>query len=64
MVAHSKINRPHLEYINGMFVFFLDNNTVSENGCNSEYTRLGISNNNQIATTKRIKDSVSCHQNK
>lgn len=64
MVSHSETNIPHIEYINGMYIFFIENNTSSENSCSSEFTALGITNDNQITSTKRIKSSLSCNQTK
>lgn len=45
-----------------MYVLFVENNVSSADGCSSQYTAVGISNDGALHTTPMIKSSQSCRQ--
>ncbi|BFM15604.1 hypothetical protein R50073_17870 [Maricurvus nonylphenolicus] len=64
IVTQADTDIPSTHYINGMYVFFIENNITSENRCYSEYTAVGITNANELYTTDRVKRSGSCNASK
>lgn len=64
IINHSSTDIPHLKYINGMYILFIENNITTESSCMSEYTAIGISKTNELFVTDLIKRSGSCYQDK
>jgi len=62
--THSGTNIVHTEFINGMYILFIENNIKTQDKCYSEYSAFGISRQNTINVTNRIKKSGSCYQDK
>ncbi|WP_344800269.1 hypothetical protein [Litoribacillus peritrichatus] len=62
IVTHPESNVPHIEFINGMYIFFVENNLKLGNSCKSEYTAMGVTKTNEVRATRVIKKSSSCYQ--
>lgn len=64
LISHSGTNIIHTKFIGGMYILFIENNIKTENKCYSEYSAFGITKQNIINVTDRIKKSGSCYQDK
>jgi len=64
LVTHAGTNVTHIKYVKGMYVLFVENNIKKGSKCFSEYSAFGISKQNIVHVTDRIKKSGSCYQDK
>lgn len=64
IISHSSTDIPHIKYINGVYILFIENNVTTSSGCSSEYTAVGISKDNKVLTTDLVKRNGSCYQDK
>lgn len=64
LITHAGTNIVHTKFVRGMYILFVENNMETENKCFSEYSAFGISKQNIVHTTDRIKRSGSCYQDK
>ena len=62
LVTHDGTNIVHVKFVNGAYVFFVENNYPDEDGCSSEYTAMGLSKDMTLYTTEIVKSSQSCNQ--
>ena len=64
LITHTGTNIAHTKFVRGMYILFIENNMKTENKCFSEYSAFGISKQNIVHATDRIKRSGSCNQDK
>ncbi len=64
LITHAGTNIVHTKFVRGMYIIFVENNIKTGNECSSEYSAFGISKQNIVHTTDRIKRSGSCYQDK
>lgn len=62
LVTHDGTNIVHVKFVNGAYVFFVENNYIAESGCSSEYTAMGLSKDMTFYTTEMVKNSRSCNR--
>ncbi len=64
VVTHKHTDIPKIQYVNGMYVLFIESNTEENNDCRSEYSAVGVNNDGKLFVTDKVKRSSSCHQGK
>jgi len=64
LVTHQHTSIPNIQYVNGMYVMFIENNIKEGDKCRSEYTAVGVNNNGALFFTSKVKRSSSCFQSK
>jgi hypothetical protein len=64
LVTHQHTNIPNIQYVNGMYLMFIENNINEGDKCRSEYTAIGVNNAGALLFSKKIKRSSSCFQSK
>jgi len=64
LVTHAGTNIAHIKFVRGMYIFYVENNIKTDDKCFSEYSAFGISKQNIVHVTDRIKISGSCNQDK
>ncbi len=64
LVTHSGTNVMHTVFINGAYILFVENNHTNNDTCFSEYTAFNVAESGVVSTTKLIKKSGSCFQDK
>ena len=62
LVTHDETNIVNIKFVNGAYVFFIENNHTNGDKCSSEYTAVGLSKDLVLHTTAMIKNSLSCNQ--
>lgn len=62
IVSHDGTNIPNIEFINGMYILFIESNYNTGQSCKSEYTAIALSKKLVLYTTAMIKNSNSCMQ--
>jgi hypothetical protein len=62
ITTHANTSVAATHFINGAYIFFVENNYEIEDGCNSEYTAIAVHKEKGLLTTPLIKRSGSCLQ--
>ena len=60
IMTHGRTNVPKILYVNGMYVFFIENSLKSESSCNAQATSIGIDKQNNLYQTDYIKPFSRC----
>jgi len=61
-VTHANTSIIHTHFINGAYIFFVEYNYDSLEGCISEYTAFGVQRGGIVKTTDMVQKSGSCYQ--
>ncbi|KMQ52249.1 hypothetical protein CHISP_0930 [Chitinispirillum alkaliphilum] len=62
IVTHANTSVVTTHFINGSYIFFIENNYVYEDGCISEFTAFAVHREKGLLTTPLIKKSGTCLQ--
>lgn len=62
LVTQSGTDVLHTIYINGAYVFIVENNFSKSQECHSTYTAFGIGRDGEFQTTPHVKRSGSCYR--
>lgn len=61
-VTHPNTSVVNTHFVNGAYLFFVENNHKDNEGCFSEYTAFGVNRSGDLRTTNLIQKSGSCFQ--
>ncbi|WP_163131022.1 hypothetical protein [Agarivorans sp. Alg241-V36] len=61
IMTHGKTNVPKTLYVNGMYVFFIENSLKSDSACKAQATSFGIDKQNNLYITDYIKSFSRCN---
>lgn len=64
LVSFDRTNILNIQFINGRYIAFIENNINNLDGCTSEYTAIAIGKDGSLFSSDLVKRSGSCHQGK